>query len=274
MSATVEIDDIRLRESLNQLAALGLETGRVLRVEGRRLLKEIIKRTPPDDRAQGENAIKQDIFGGRKVNLGKGNRITTIGIFYIIGENPRATRKKGGDIMLFASKDGTEIFGTEANYYKPNASVAEMDAIHQAARSKATGRVSIAGSMTHSVGRWRFIDRMTVKRSAANRYFRHVKQNVGKMKGGWGVAAQSVGVSLPSWISRHANSSNGYVLDRLQKGDSPSIIIGNTTKGVRSKTLSAVKRALNNRAISIAKNVERMIKHGPGASGDYGYADS
>ena len=245
MSATVEIDDVRMRDALNRLVSLGLDTGRVLRVEGRKLLKEIIKRTPPDDRAQGENAIKEDIFGGRKVSLGRGNKVTTIGIFYIIGENPRATRKKGGDIMLFASKDGSEIFGTEANHYKPNATIQEMDEVHQAARSRATGRVSIAGSMTRTVGRWRFVDRMTVKRSTANRYFRHVKQRVGKMKGGWGMAAQAVGITLPSWVSRHATVSNGYVIDRLGNGDSPSLTVANTTNGVKTKTLSAVKRALH-----------------------------
>lgn len=272
MNATVTIEDVRMRDALNRLAALGLDTGRVLRVEGRKLLKEIIKRTPPDDRAQGENAIKQDIFGGRKVNLGHGNRITTIGIFYVIGENPRATRKKNGDVMLFASNDGSEIFGTESNHYRPNASIQEMAEVHQAARSRATGRVSIAGSMTRAVGRWRFVDRMTVKRSAANRYFRHVKKSVGKMKGGWGQAAQAVGISLPSWVSRHASTANGFVIDLLGKGDSPSLTVGNTTNGVRKKTMSAVSRALHNRVVSIRQNVARMIKHGAGKSGDYGYA--
>ncbi len=270
MSTTVQIDDVRFRDALNRLASLGLQTGRVLKVEAKALLREIIKRTPPDDRAQGENAIKQDIFGGRKVNVGGGNLVKTIGIFFIIGENANAAQGKDG-AAYFPRRGGG--YAVEHNYWKPNATVQEMADVHNAARSRATGRVSIAGSMTKKVGRWRFVDRMTVKRSAANRYFRHIKQHVGKLKGGWAVAANALGINLPSWITRHANANQGFVLDDLGNGPSPSITIGNTSKGARSKTESAVKRALYNRAVKIKINVKRMLKHGSGASGDYGYGN-
>ena len=270
MSATVKVDDVKMRDALNSLVDLGLDTGRVLKVEARRLLKEVIKRTPPDDRAQGENAIKEDIFGGRRVNLGRGNVIKTIGIFWIIGDASKPQFRNDGVAQFFTNQG--EVIGTEQRFYRPNASVEEMQRVHEAARSSATGRVSIAGSMTHSVGRWRFVDRMSVKKSTANRYFRFIKQHVGKMKGGWAVAAKSLGVNVSAWIDRHAGSQNGYVNQSLGKTDSPFITIGNTSRGVEKKMASAVKRALHNRAESIKLNVARMIKHGRGASGDYGYA--
>ena len=47
MSATLEIESEKFRLELNRLAGLGLEFGRILKVESRRLVKTFINFTPP-----------------------------------------------------------------------------------------------------------------------------------------------------------------------------------------------------------------------------------
>lgn len=260
MSATVEIDDIRLRDALNQLAALGLETGRVLRVESRRILESIIRQSPPPDQSVGRGAVERDL---RRVFMPVESAIL------------RKVKAKGsGEFQILWATNAGHVFGVRDEFFKPQANVSDLAALH-AKHRRADGRVAGLGPRVKKHGgQLNVFNRYVVPKTVFNRYRRQQLSHVGKLRSGFGHAAQKVGSHLPSWVRRNLTQDTGYVVDRLQTGDSPSIVAGNTAPGAEARLSGIVERAINARVKAITKNVARMIKHGPGASGDYGYADA
>jgi len=258
MSATVHIDDVRLRDALNRLASLGLDTGRVLRVESRRILESIIKQSPPPDQALGKGAVETDL---RRVFLPVEASIL------------RKARKTsmGGFQILWATGSGG-VFAARQDRFRPDASQPELAALHAQQRG-ANGRVSGMGARVKKEGSLNVFNRYVVPRAAFNRYQRERLAHVGKMRAGFGHAAQKVGSMLPSWVRRNLTPDTGYVHDNLKTGDSPSLVAGNTAPGSASRLRGIVNRAVNARVTAIGKNVARMIKHGAGKSGNYGYAN-
>lgn len=258
VNATVQIDDVKLRDALNRLAALGLDTGRVLRVESRRILESIIRQAPPSDQALGKGAVKTDL---RRVFMP------------VEGSIIRKARKtsQGGFQILWATSTG-QVFASRPEHFKPDAGPSELAALHQQHRG-ANGRVSGMGARVKKQGnQLNVFNRYVVPRAAFNRYQREKLANVGKLRAGFGHAAQQVGAMLPSWVRRNLTPDTGYVHDNLKTGDSPSLTAGNTAPGSSTRLRSIVNRAVNARVKAIATNVARMIKHGAGKSGDYGYA--
>ncbi len=258
MSATVEIDDVRMRDALNRLVSLGLDTGRVLRVESRRILESIIKQSPPPDRSIGEAAVKTDL---RRVFVP------------IEASILRKARKnsQGGFEILWATASG-QLFSVRPEHLKAQAGQSDMAAIH-AQHRKENGKVSGLGPRVKKHGgNLNVFNRYAVPRAVFNRYQRERVKHVGKLRAGFAHAAQQVGASLPHWVRRNMTPDTGYVRDNLTAGDSPSIVAGNTAPGSASRLAGIVKRAVNARVKAIAANVARMIKHGSGKSGDYGYA--
>ena len=258
MSANVQIDDVRMRDALNRLASLGLDTGRVLRVESRRILESIIKQSPPPEQALGASAVKSDL---RKVFLPVEGSIIR-----------KARKTESGGFQILWATDSGQLFATRQEMFKPDAGPSELAAIH-AAHRKNNGRVSGLGPRVKKQGAtMNVFNRYVVPRAAFNRYQREKLAHVGKLRSGFGHAAQKVGALLPSWVRRNLTPDTGYVHDNLGQGESPSLIAGNTAPGSSSRLAGIVNRAVNARVKAIAKNVARMIKHGRGASGDYGYA--
>lgn len=258
MSASVEIDDVRLRDALNRLASLGLDTGRVLRVESRRILESIIKQSPPPEQSLGRGAVKSDL---RKLFVP------------VEGGILRKARKtsQGGFQILWATDNG-QLFAVRKEHFKPEISAGEMAALHRQQRG-ANGRVAGMGPRVNKQGdKLNVFNRYAVPRAAFNRYQREKLAHVGKLRSGFGHAAQQVGAMLPAWVRQNLTPDTGYVHDNLRSGESPSIVAGNTAPGSATRLAGIVKRAVNVRVKAIASNVARMIKHGSGKSGDYGYA--
>lgn len=260
MSVSVEIDDVRMRVALNRLALLGLDTGRVLRVESRRILESIIKQSPPPDQSVGKGAVKADL---RRVFMPVEGRVL------------RKARKTsaGGFQILWATPAG-QMFATRQENFKPDAGASELAALH-AQHRKANGRVAGMGPRVKKQGNnLNVFNRYVVPRAAFNRYQREKLSHVGKIRAGFGHAAQRVGSMLPSWVRRNLTPDTGYVHENLKPGASPSITAGNTAPGSASRLRGIVTRAVNARVTAIGKNVARMIKHGAGKSGDYGYSEA
>lgn len=261
MTPTVQIDDLQLRNRLNQLAGFGLQTGRVLRVESRRLLQDIIKELPPKQRRQGESAIKLDLL---KVFFPVDSHAITFA--------RRAQKKAVADYVPLWTDAGRLFACTHANF-KPDLDANGMAAIHRQKRN-AIGRVSGGGRMFIKAGPKRtMVNRIVVKRTEFNRYAREAATHVGKLKAGFAIALTSVGGSQPEWVMRNAQPTEGFVVNDLQNGPSPSITVGNTSAGANRITASVVQKAVERRIKSIGENVKRMALHGPGASGDYGYGN-
>ena len=273
MSVSVQIDDVRMRDALNRLASLGLDGGRILRVEGRKLIREIVALTPPSG---GKSRVSQ--FATIDVNARKQGELAVskdlANIFDVLSDSTHDYVKRTNKaqfpraISIWQSGSNKRVIDID----HLGTSIDEMRAFHQRLRSKATGRTPILRRHREDgLGRWKSYERMVVSKSMLARYKREVHGQVGKLKGGWAAAAAALDVRLPAWVSRH---SSGNCTAQLGRGDSPFIYATNNQKGSASKTKSIVAWAMRKRASAIRTNVARMIKHGAGKSGDYGYAEA
>lgn len=281
MAGTLKIDDLQFRDKLNQLSSRIGDSGRVLRVEMKALLREIIMDTPPqggktsrvddssgivrqvDDevsaRQQGENAVGRDLMSIFSVIPDK--------VHDIMKREEARTRVQ--DIVINLS--GSRKFVVDKQFF--GKSIEQMRAFHHSQRSKATGRTPrIRLHRLDGMGRNKSYRFLTVSQTMFKTYKREVVRQVGKQKGGWAVAANSIGLRVPNWIGRHARAENGYIFDQSADKQFPSITVGNTTAGAATNTGRIVAYAVKNRARIMARNLERMIKYGAGKNGDYGYA--
>lgn len=262
MSATVQVDDLYFRDKLNQLSSMGLETGRVLRVESRKLLQDIIKNMPPNDRRQGEAAVRVDLLK----------------LFFPVESHAiafarRSQKKAVADYVPLWTTGGGHLFACAHANFKPDLDAGGMAQIHAVSKND-KGRVRGGGRMfTKATPKRTMINRIVVKRAAFNAYAREVATHVGRLKGGFTVALLSVGGTQPSWVTRNAKPSEGFVVNNLGRGASPSITIGNTSQGANRLTRQTVEKAMGWRVKSIAENIKRMLKFGPGAASDYGYGN-
>lgn len=256
------VDDSRYKAVVNELALRIGDSGRVLQVEGRKLLEFIQDATPPRNYQQGKIRVQADL---RKV-------------FYAVnGEHSTLTRKNlkksnGEMVTLYFTKSG-QAFSAKRENVKLGASVAEMAQIHQSHRGQ-RGRVGGTGNrITKDPGNARnnIVNRTVVRRPDFRRYEREVLSHVGKMRGGWGPGMMATGASVPGWVRKHVTPENGRVVNGL-KAKNPFIEVSNTTPGVATEMGEALNRAYRAREKAIATNLLRMAKHGAGASGDYGYA--
>ena len=266
MSATVDMTGFNAK--IGELQGFGLSTGRVLKVESRKLLESIMKQTHPKDKAQGEAAII--------IDLGK--------VFYAVDSKiaTSATPMTGSSagftkLWVTPGSDRNKVVCVRTPNFKPDASIQTMEAIHKAARSTKDGRVHGTGSVAVRLvkGRLNMINRVVVSGSAWESYRKHVSNHVGKLKSGFVRALVAVGGSAgKAWVIRHAQGTSGptgFVTMNLE-GEKPSVTIGNTAAGADTRLGGTVKRALAGRVKAISTNIRRMIKHGAGKSGDYGYA--
>lgn len=266
MSATVDMTGFNAK--IGELQGFGLSTGRILKVESRRLLESVMKQTHPQYKAQGEAAIQKD--------LGK--------VFYAVDDKTAANAEpmKGSaagftKLWVTPGSDRNKVVCVRTPNFKPNASVQTMEAIHKATRSPKDGRVHGTGAEAKRIvkGRLNMINRVVVRESAWEAYRKHVSAHVGKLKSGFLRALRAVGGSAgKAWVSRHAHGNQGptgFVTMNLQ-GEKPFIAIGNTAAGAEPRLGGIVQRALAGRVKAITTNIKRMVKFGPGKSGDYGYA--
>jgi len=193
---------------MNQLVTqLNADGRQLLKEEMRLLLRDIIRFTPPKSHAQGRNAIKGDLFGGKK-RLKKVQG--TVGIFQRIGTSALVPPRKDGETVgVRLGWEQSKTIRIFKKFWRPNASVQEMEKFYKQFQNPRTGR---PGWVTRSViGRWKVQDQMWVSDAAANRFFRYLAQRVGYAKAGWIKAAKAVGLDLPGWVMRHeAYSKGGY----------------------------------------------------------------
>lgn len=166
------------------------------------VMRQIIANSPPKKKAYGQGAIHRDLMGGDG----------RAGIFYVSNAKDLGglhERSPNGIVKLFTTKDG-RVYGTETEFYKPNASIADMAAHH--GRYFKNGRMSSAGSRTRDIGRWKFIDRMVVSKQAMKRFETHLGKKLGIAASGWNLAAAKLGVKPPEFIWRHGGAGGFQLL--------------------------------------------------------------
>lgn len=268
MSATITINDDSLRHELNRLNQMGLSMGRVLKVETRRLLKDILRLTHPDNKAQGETALKSDL---RKLFMPLDPGAMALSK-RLIKQGKKSGKVSAVDYVPLWTK-GNKVYGTMRENFKPDMGEQEMGSVHESKRIK--GVISGMGHAKISVitGKLTLFNRIIVKRSNFKRYERSKLTHVGKMRAGFAQGLKALGESVPSWVSRNIGPAVGYTIANINDGNAkPGIIISNQSPGAAEKMGKTVQWAVNARSMAIAKNIARMVKHGQGKSGDYGYA--
>lgn len=271
----VSLNSSKLDYALQRLAsAARVDLGKVIKQEGGNVAKSIMMILPPTAspgttkprgsglslkaKQQGENAIKSDLFGGRRRS---GARYASIGLFQRIGgstiQPPKRARTETAAVRL-----GWERSKTIRIYFKfwqPSASVPEMNTFHLKFRNK-YGRVPFVSQST--IGRWKVQDQMWISDDSADRYLRWVQSSVGFSKAGFAAAALACGIRLPAWVRRHSQQagiasvnfgSNPYVT-----GTATNIKIPNASRYVDSGlkfrekiTLKKVDAILANRAVNL-----------------------
>lgn len=263
MSATVDMTGFNAK--IGELQGFGLSTGRILKVESRKLLQSVMSQTHPKQKAQGENAVRRDLL---KVFAPVSDKVAN-----------DATPMHGtaeGFTKLWVADNGKKVIAVKTPNFKPSASLESLAAIHKATRGN-DGRVHGTGfGVRREVrGKLNFINRVVIRESTFEAYQKKVLTHVGKLKSGFARALAAVGGSAgQAWIKRHAQGAQGptgFVQMNLQ-GEKPSITIGNTAAGAEPRLGGIVQRALAGRVKAITTNIRRMVKYGPGKAGDYGYA--
>lgn len=170
------------------------------------LLKSGKKGEAAMDRAR--SAIRADLLGGRKVTKG-----SKAGIFMALDDGLIDSALATGmyqtqNVRLFVKKGGI-VYGTDRSLFRPDAGIVEMDAHHHKYWKK--GYITSAGhNVAEQIGRWKFVDKMVVRKSAMNKYLEYLYERIGIMAGGWGKGAMQVKARLPKAVKKHA--SGGVVV--------------------------------------------------------------
>jgi len=210
----VEADTKELEAQLVQLAkAARVAPGVVFKEETKLLIKSIWDNTPPATNAQGRAVIKQDLFGGKKQG---GGRYGSVGLFQRMG-NSTQVPPRNEDTQTIGVRLGWENSKTiriMRKFWKPNASIGDMEAHHKRYQNKNTGRT---GYISQSViGRWKVQDQMWVSDSAGNAYLRWIQSRVGWTKASFASLMNELGGAVPRWIDRHRGKAG---FSRVNLGD-------------------------------------------------------
>ena len=178
---------------------------KVMRTDAQGFVRDVILVTPPGSGKKakggswgkaGKIAIYRDLVGGRGKRAGIFQPIDDIIINRAI-----ANDQGGNSVRLFTNKAG-ETYGCERQLFRPDADIAVMHSHHQ--RYWKNGRMTQAGGHTRDIGRWKFIDKMIVRKSEFQKYLNYVYEKVGILAGGWMKAAQLLKVkSVPPEAKRH-----------------------------------------------------------------------
>ena len=271
----VTLNSAKLDYALQRLAsAARVDLGKVIKQEGGNVAKSIMLIIPPTPvpgstksrgsglstkaKQQGENAIKSDLFGGRRKS---GARYASIGLFQRIGNStiqpPKRERTETAAVRLgWESSKTIRIYW---KFWRPSASVAEMNNFHLRYRNK-YGRVPFVSQST--IGRWKVQDQMWISNDTADNYLRWVQQWVGWSKAGFASAALACGIRIPAWVRRHApkagTSSVNFGANPYVIGTATAIKVPNPDRYVnaglefRKKiTLKKVDAILANRAVNL-----------------------
>lgn len=245
---TVTINDERYNARVAELYDVLVMQGRsgdaatIIEDEARLFLKQAIRLTPPRTKAQGEQAIHDDL-----------NRIFSGGNDAFLNHVVEAF---GSDHVQqwFTNKRG-EKYLMDVNHISVDGD--GMYDFHQKNRTK-RGRTTMAGQYTRDIGRWKEHNKFVVGYGALAKYRAKIKDRVGMRKGGWLRAFYEVGGKLPQWIQRHARRGLGSVQNNLDVPNHPSIIMASHAPGVMDDE-RILKDTFRARGEAIKKRIRLIV---------------
>lgn len=226
----------------------GKEAAVVIREEGRLLVKDVAKMTPPFGKAPStESFASQRKLGEAAVEKDVRRVFHVIDLSKIRNASLREALER-----LVKKKD---LAGVEALLKRMKIParmvIREADAgLHEAWRDR-RGRVQR--------DKWIWV----LSGASVNRYVRAMKGHVGRAKAGWSAAAAALGVKLPAWITRHG-AGHGSFRDETKHPTAPKITIINAVPKAQASgaELQIVRRAMANRIRNMGKKLERIARSG------------
>lgn len=271
----VQFNSSALDYALQRLAsAAKVDLAKVIKQEGGNVAKSIMMILPPTPsndetkpksaglstkaKQQGENAIKSDLFGGRRKS---GARYSSVGLFQRINgstlQPPKRARTETAAVNL--GWERSKKIRIYMKFWRPNASDAEMNNFHLRFRNR-YGRVGFVSRST--IGRWKIQDQMWISNDRADTYLQAVQSRVGFAKAGFAAAAIACGIRVPAWVRRHAKAAGTSTVNFGQNpyviGTATNIKVPDAGRYVeaglkfREKiTLKKVDAILANRAVNL-----------------------
>jgi hypothetical protein len=280
VAITTDIDTSGFTARLNELHfRFGIPANRILEQETKRMVKTLLRFTPPSGGQTRYNAFGDSLpsEAGESVSAREQGRRAVASDLRNIFEFADDTYADFVDSL--DKTPGPEVSVTYLSRSKVKKIVDwkhvgrtldEVRAFHLRKRSKVTGRTPRTKARDGSnIGVWKVQEKMVLRKSLFSAYLKEVQSHVGNMKAGWTAAARTVSLAVPQWISSKF-SGNGYGLSSLS-GSRPSITINNSSTGIARQVDNVAKSALRVRGEAIAKNIKRMVKYGPGKQANYGY---
>ena len=276
MNFAVKVDSRQLEQSLARLAdAARVDLGQVIKQEGGLVASTLMKIIPPTTgksslgkpgtgglstkaKEAGENAIKGDLFGGKRA---ASTRYSSVGLFQRIESSSLVPPRNGisETVGVRLGWEGSKKIRIMSRFWKPAASTSEMSAFHKRYRNTRgrTGNVSQS-----TIGRWRVQDQMWIQNASADAYFNQIKGRVGWSKSGFAAAALACGIRVPAWIRRHASASgttsfnfgrNPYIVGTATNTKIPDInrYIDNAMAIRMKVTERKISQLLANKAVNL-----------------------
>jgi hypothetical protein len=184
------------------------------------------------------------------------------GIFQRIGEStiipPKFAGKVTQTIGVNLGWERSKNIRIMRQFWKPGASVSEMEAFHKRYQNKQTGRIGWVSQ--HDIGRWKVQDQMWVSNSSANQYFKKLADRVGYTKAGWVKAAIRVGLHVASYVRRHESYAGGGY--QAPTPSNLNITAENYIAKIPNYATKHVEPAVRSRVRSLASELARLLKGG------------
>jgi hypothetical protein len=245
---TANVDTSRLFQVMKQFSKESRkDLGTVVQERGAIMVAHLIAYTPP-------GASRGQALGDRgginaKVAKGRGESSIAADIAALFPPAPRGSDEKIQGMMDSGFEFGT---GRGKKIIKQHAkSLSEMKRIHDAARSKSSGRVR-TGSVGQSMA--------LAKKSLRNQYIKQAKKKVGILNAGWLRAARKLKTAkrnTPAWITRHGQQAGGVDFRHSKSG--LTITVSNGVQYFPKNMTSRIDRVVNRGVYGLEKALENMI---------------
>jgi hypothetical protein len=244
---TVQIDTRRLNAAMQEFARLARkDLDFVVRQQAGIMVGQLIALTPPAT-SKGENMTDRGGINPAAKKAGEARIAADIQALF------PTTKLKEPEIMGMMEAGFEWGTGRGKKVIRQFAATeADMERIHKAARSPATGRVR-----TGSTGQ-----NMALTRSAIrNAYIKRAIQRVGELNAGWLNAARELNTAkraTPAWITRHGPKRGGVSVARVPQGI--SITVSNRVPYFPKDMEQRIQRVVARRYQGLRKAIEAMIE--------------
>ena len=160
---------------------------------------------------------------------------------------------------IYADRSGN-VYGVDAEHFLPNASLADLDKVHQEHRGK-RGRVTTAGEKDIVVGRWRWLNIAVAGAGIVDQYIELKKKNVGQARGGWAAGYLAFGgkISLKGWVGRHMDAGSVTGWPPSSRGEINVSITNNSAWASNGDPDRIVENAIAGRERDIEKAIEMIL---------------